>query len=415
MGGPSVKKKPRVWLFSDGARRRARELKLTDGNNVALTKFGVFDRGYTGHEHLLGVGLVHMNGRLYDPVLHRFLMPDNFVQDPYNTQSYNRYGYVLNNPLLYTDASGELFFIPILIGMAYGALVGAAISAAVYTISAAVTGNWNLSGFGTSILFGAIGGAISGGLSAAASIASTGVSSFLQSATGNMLSEVASQVGTSAIMGDNITLSTIAGSAVSGFAGAGIGNWKGVKGSWLKNGIGELGFNTFKGTVRGAVAGAVGAGLDGDNIKNAIVNGAKNGAIGAFSQSALMIGTFGATYKPGTEQLKYANKMADAFGLSTDKVAWRKGGAYQAIQSLIDNEREVTWGNSVATFSNTDPDIFAHEFGHIIQARQQGWSTFQGRGIFEQIFIGQSVYDRPGSNEYEARVFARDYGKAPKW
>lgn len=39
-------------------------VKLTDGNNVALTKFGVLDRGYTGHEHLLGVGLVHMNGRL---------------------------------------------------------------------------------------------------------------------------------------------------------------------------------------------------------------------------------------------------------------------------------------------------------------------------------------------------------------
>lgn len=83
-------------------------IKLTDGNNIALTKFAVFDRGYTGHEHLQGVSLIHMNGRLYDPVLHRFLMPDNYVQDPYNTQNYNRYGYVLNNPLLYVDYSGEL-------------------------------------------------------------------------------------------------------------------------------------------------------------------------------------------------------------------------------------------------------------------------------------------------------------------
>jgi len=48
-----------------------------------------------------------MNGRLYDPKLHRFLQPDNYVQDPTNTQNYNRYGYVLNNPLKYIDPSGE--------------------------------------------------------------------------------------------------------------------------------------------------------------------------------------------------------------------------------------------------------------------------------------------------------------------
>ncbi len=50
-----------------------------------------------------------MNGRLYDPVLHRFLQPDNYVQDPFNTQNFNRYGYVLNNPLIYTDPSGDIF------------------------------------------------------------------------------------------------------------------------------------------------------------------------------------------------------------------------------------------------------------------------------------------------------------------
>ncbi len=82
-------------------------VKLQDGNGNDLSSFKILDRGYTGHEHLLGVGLVHMNGRLYDPLLHRFLAPDNFIQNPYNTQNYNRYGYVLNNPLKYTDPSGE--------------------------------------------------------------------------------------------------------------------------------------------------------------------------------------------------------------------------------------------------------------------------------------------------------------------
>jgi len=43
---------------------------------------------------------------MYDPVIGRVLSPDNYVQDPTNTQSYNRYSYCLNNPLRYTDPSG---------------------------------------------------------------------------------------------------------------------------------------------------------------------------------------------------------------------------------------------------------------------------------------------------------------------
>lgn len=54
-------------------------VKLEDGLGNPLTAFLITDRGYTGHEHLLNVGLINMNGRLYDPKLHRFLSPDNFV------------------------------------------------------------------------------------------------------------------------------------------------------------------------------------------------------------------------------------------------------------------------------------------------------------------------------------------------
>ena len=50
-----------------------------------------------------------MNGRVYDPKLGRFLSADPFVQAPANTQSYNRYAYVLNNPLSYTDPDGYFF------------------------------------------------------------------------------------------------------------------------------------------------------------------------------------------------------------------------------------------------------------------------------------------------------------------
>ena len=50
-----------------------------------------------------------MNGRIYDPTLGRFLQADSHIQDPKNSQSYNRYSYVLNNPLSYTDPSGYSF------------------------------------------------------------------------------------------------------------------------------------------------------------------------------------------------------------------------------------------------------------------------------------------------------------------
>ncbi len=77
----------------------------TDGEEE---KFPV-RRGFTGHEQLEELSLVHANGRLYDPEIGRFLSPDPIIPDPLLTQSYNRYAYVLGNPLAFTDPSGHFF------------------------------------------------------------------------------------------------------------------------------------------------------------------------------------------------------------------------------------------------------------------------------------------------------------------
>lgn len=63
-------------------------------------------RGYTFHSMLGNMGLVHMNGRIEDAVIGRFLSPDPTVPEPGFTQSYNRYSYVVNNPLTYVDPTG---------------------------------------------------------------------------------------------------------------------------------------------------------------------------------------------------------------------------------------------------------------------------------------------------------------------
>ena len=69
----------------------------------------LFDRGFTGHEHIQCVNLINMNGRLYDPVTSSMLNPDNNIQMPDFTQNLNRYSYCLNNPLTYTDPDGNAF------------------------------------------------------------------------------------------------------------------------------------------------------------------------------------------------------------------------------------------------------------------------------------------------------------------
>jgi RHS repeat-associated protein len=63
-------------------------------------------RGFTGQEMLADVGLVHLNGRVYDPYVGRMLSADPVVGDPLNGQTWNRYSYVYNNPLAYTDPTG---------------------------------------------------------------------------------------------------------------------------------------------------------------------------------------------------------------------------------------------------------------------------------------------------------------------
>lgn len=80
-----------------------------DWNDYSATDELLYARGFTGHEHLTEFALIHMNGRVYDPVLGRMLSPDNFVQAVFNAQNYNRYTYALNNPLIFTDPTGYWF------------------------------------------------------------------------------------------------------------------------------------------------------------------------------------------------------------------------------------------------------------------------------------------------------------------
>jgi RHS repeat-associated protein len=83
-------------------------------------------RGFTGEEELSVAGLVHLNGRIYDPLLARMTSADPTVTDPMNAQGWNRYSYVGNDPLAFTDPNGFSWW-----GNAFGWL------------DRAVSGAWN--------------------------------------------------------------------------------------------------------------------------------------------------------------------------------------------------------------------------------------------------------------------------------
>ncbi|WP_334319702.1 RHS repeat-associated core domain-containing protein [Termitidicoccus mucosus] len=160
---------------------------------------GKVTRGFTGHEHLDDFGLIHMNGRVFDPALGRFLSADPFVGDEGASQAYNRYSYVDNNPLNATDPSGYLSFddvfrvivvAAIVIAVAYSAGTAAAGLGKFWSAVAAGAAGGFTGGFvGTLAYDGSLNdalkaGLIGGAIGAATAAASSGIGTLFGNAKG---------------------------------------------------------------------------------------------------------------------------------------------------------------------------------------------------------------------------------------
>src|SRR5690554_5568104 len=89
---------------------------------------------------------------LGNPLLGRFVSPDNFVQGEFGTQAFNRYGYAMNNPMVYVDPSGEIvWFVPIIIGALAGAYFGGSAAGACWAFGLAALNGSALVGGSTVI------------------------------------------------------------------------------------------------------------------------------------------------------------------------------------------------------------------------------------------------------------------------
>ncbi|HBN05418.1 MAG TPA: hypothetical protein DD434_06475, partial [Bacteroidales bacterium] len=138
-----------------------------------------FTRGFTGHEHMDKFQLINMNGRLYDPVIARFLSPDPYVANNTFTQDFNRYSYCRNNPLHYTDPNGEFWHI--VIGAAIGGVINLGVKIYQGKINSFGDG---LMAFGIGAIAGAGTAATGGAAFAAAGGGAAGAGGFLAGVAG---------------------------------------------------------------------------------------------------------------------------------------------------------------------------------------------------------------------------------------
>lgn len=197
-------------------------------------------RGYTGHEHLQPFALINMNGRLYDPLNGRMLSVDEYVQAATGTQGFNRYSYAGNNPLRYTDPSGE--FLHILIGAAVGGVINLGMKAWNGQI-----GGWGdgFAAFGIGAIAGGLGAATGGAAFVAAGGGAAGMGGFAAGAAGGVWGSAVSMpvqsAGNMAYFGDapmtpkQFLVSMVVGGAVGGTANGILANvsgrsfWSGQK------------------------------------------------------------------------------------------------------------------------------------------------------------------------------------------
>jgi len=217
-------------------------------------------RGYTGHEYVDDTDVIHMNGRIYDSELGRFLQADPLIQAPNNTQSWNAYTYVFNNPFAYTDPTGMFSFRQLF----------AVVFAAVYAYF-----TWDLTG-ATAIYAAMIGGAITGAIA-------TGT--WKGAIMGAFTGAVTAGIGWAANTYEWGNMARIAAQATSG------GIMESLQGGNFGNGFFAAGLTAavmpnLKG-IRSDVARAATGALIGGTISKATGGKFANGAISGAIQAAM--------------------------------------------------------------------------------------------------------------------------------
>jgi RHS repeat-associated protein len=331
-------------------------------------------RNFTGQERLADVGLVHMNGRVYDPLVARFMSADPFVQDPTDTQSLNRYTYARDNPLAFTDPTGYFlsgFFRSIghfFSNFFRNPLNILALAIAVVTLNPELIGITGLTA-GESFLLAVAGGAIAGGLSGG------GLKGALFGAVGSALFWGAGQIaplGSSPSFGTilkSAVLKAVAGGLVSviaggdfksGFLAAGITALAGPEIQSL--GLGPIG-NAIAYAVIGGTMAAIGGGNFANGAFTAFFTYLVTTALSASAQTATSdsgSGSSGPTLSQGTGGVAFVGGFFD-YTIGGNAIS-----AYNAYIATGASAAYFTWdqAGSLASWLDANAGAVTAVYGH---------------------------------------------------
>jgi len=338
-------------------------------------------RGYTSHEYVDGTGVIHMNGRIYDSELGRFLQADPVIQAPNNTQSWNAYTYVFNNPFAYTDPTGMISFRQLF----------AVVFAAVYAYF-----TWDLTG-ASAIYAAMIGGAITGAIA-------TGT--WRGAIMGAFTGAVTAGIGWAAQTYEWGNMVRIAAQAVSGgvmesLQGGNFGN------GFLAAGLTAAVMPNLRGIRNDVARTAVGA-LVGGTISKVTGGKFANGAISGAIQAAMSGPSETEAYGAGSKGSKSAVAMAAENSVVVEKMFSGTGQSFEDFELQVHDRLQVlTSANGdehAAGFSYKDtksPDgIVTRSYAAVIQTsgspvisavtqvlQTGGWTYMAGKSMHTHGFF----------------------------
>ena len=326
-------------------------------------------RGYTAHEHLDWFGLINMNARLYDPALGRFLSPDPYVQAPDFTQNFNRYSYCLNNPLKYTDKSGEIAFTTMfIIGGITAAIFGVG-NLAAHAIRGEDLGHWKWANY------------------------------FFSGAAAGFL---------------------IGSTAYAGWAG--LSALSGLGGFW--GGLGTAAQYTVKGiagihalsSITGIVGGTIQNGWKGLSNAGKIMLGLFYLDENASFIDAAIYGYLRHTWEFLQTGFGYDYTMfRNAFGSSIDRVDYLGGTTFATNEHFSGKSKGITIGSycnmdirgeigsgRFDDYVKTHP-LYMHEYGHTIDSRSYGMSYLFAIGIpsFISAIFARDIDSYTNTHDYK--------------
>ncbi len=365
---------------------------LPYGNAWSDTNATLTTHKFTGQELDAETGLYYYGARYYNPQLGRFISADSIVPDPANPQAQNRYSYVINNPLLYTDPTGH-FFGNVIIGAVVGAIIGGT--------TAAVTGGNIKQG----IIAGAITGAfmgVGGGIISGAAESGYALSSVTQAGIYTAAGTTAGATNAS-IYGANIGQGALFGGAF-GLAGycVPVPNFTPLGGSAYASAANRV----FNAGLTGAAFGAAYTGMTGGDVGQ----GAMMGALAWAAGEGVNMGIgHGIGYAMSGKAPSFSNGAF--YYYSEGQTPFTVGGA------IIGDKRMIEGYNIVNNQWDYNHTVDQHEQSHFPQQTALSVSyvpvhlASQGVGGAIGVFTGVGF----GAGTHRYNIFERGWIDVPSY